>query len=384
MCEFIDQKQRTSNVKMNCDDMFEVDGSVMEGGGQIIRMSIAFSALLGKSIKLSNIRAGRAKPGLQAQHMTGIKLASELCGARLDGCQLQSTTVQFVPGVTRSTSSEFSADIKTAGATTLLAQIALPYILLGRNSTTLLDLKGGTNADFAPQVEYYSQAFLPIMSKFGVTAKCDVIRKGYFPKGGGQVRLEVPSIGELKAVDMTDFGELKSVSIYSSVAGTLNVKLAHEMAKSAKDVVAKHLGGRQSSVQIYVDAYKETNACSNGNSISIFAETSTGCILGSGGIGSRGKSGAALGAEAAEELIGDLKLRACLDQHLQDQVIIFMALANGVSRVRTGPLTLHTRTAIHVAEMLSGATFKVEESSVEKGVHFIECQGIHFKNSRKN
>ncbi len=286
--------------KMNSHDIFEVDGSVMEGGGQIIRMSIAFSALLGKSIKLSRIRAGRTKPGLQAQHMTGIKLASELCGARVDGCQLQSTTVQFVPGVTWPTSSEFSADIKTAGATTLLAQIALPCALLGQSSTTLLDLKGGTNAEFAPQVEYYSQAFLPIMSKFGVIAKCDVIRKGYFPKGGGQVRLQVPSISELKPVDLTEFGELKSISIHSSVAGTLNVKLAHEMAKSAKDVLLKHLGsGRQSSVIIHVDAYKEANAFGNGNSISIFAETTTGCILGAGEIGSRGKSGAALGTKAA-------------------------------------------------------------------------------------
>ncbi len=79
-----------------------------------------------------------------------------------------------------------------------------------------------------------------------------------------------------------------------------------------------------------------------------------------------------------------MKLRVCLDQHLQDQVIIFMALACGISRVRTGPLTMHTRTAIHVAEILSGASFKVEESGVEKDVHFIECQGIHFKNSGKN
>jgi RNA 3'-terminal phosphate cyclase (ATP) len=360
------------------DNVFEVDGSVMEGGGQIIRMSIAFAALLKKPINLTKIRAGRTKPGLQAQHLNGIQLAAELCGARVDGCKLQSTQVQFVPG-SASKLSSFVADTKTAGATTLLAQVALPCALLGMNSATRLDLKGGTNAEFAPQVEYYSQVFLPTLKKFGVSTKCNVIRKGYFPKGGGQILLDVSPVKELQPIDLTDFGDVKSVNICASVAGILNVKLAQEMARGAKDVLVEFLG-RQSNVRVSVDAFKENEAFGNGNSILIIAETSTGCVLGSGRIGSRGKSGAELGIEAAEELIGSLKIRACLDQYLQDQTIIYMALAGGVSRVRTGPLTLHTKTAIHIAEMLSGAIFKVEQSESEKDVHFIECRGISFKN----
>ena len=360
------------------NDMVEVDGSIMEGGGQIIRMSVAFSALLKKPINLTKIRAGRTKPGLQAQHMNGIQLAADLCGARAEGCKLQSTAVQFLPG-TASNSSKFLADTRTAGATTLLAQISVPFALLGRDSATILDLKGGTNADFAPQVDYYNEVFLPTLKKFGASIKSNVVRKGYFPKGGGQFVLEVAPIVSLEPINLTEFGEVKRVTIQGSVAGVLNVKLAQEMARSAKDVLDNFFG-RQSNVQICVDAFKERDAYGNGSSINLVAETTTGCILGSGGIGSRGKSGFELGAEAADELVSALKIRACVDHHLQDQLIIFMALATGVSRIRSGPLTLHTQTAIHIAEKLTGAKFQVEQSPEDKDVHYIECQGISFTN----
>ena len=125
----------------------------------------------------------------------------------------------------------------------------------------------------------------------------------------------------------------------------------------------------------------QTEAFGNGNSIAIVVETNTGCVLGSGRIGSRGKSGSDLGREAAEELVEAVKIRACVDHHLQDQLIIFMALASGVSRIRTGPLTLHTKTAIHVAEQLTEAKFSVEPCPDEAGVHFIECRGISFVNN---
>jgi len=363
------------------DDYVEVDGSLMEGGGQIIRMSIAFSALLGKAIRLTKIRAGRAKPGLQAQHLNGIQLAAELCRAKLEGCQMQSTEVKFNPGKGHQDVADFTADTKTAGATTLLAQIALPYALLGRPSSTRLILKGGTNADFAPQIEDYSEVFIHILQKFGPQVKCKLVRKGYFPKGGGQVVLDVPALKELKAVQITEFGELKTITIFSSVNGTLPVKVAQDMAHTAKENLTKYLG-KQSSVRVREEVYKEKDFATigNGSSMVIVAETSTGCLLSSGGIGSRNKSPKEIGEEAAQSLISSIKIGACLDQHHQDQVIIFMALANGISKIRTGPLTLHTKTAIHVAEMLSGAKFTVEESTNEKDVFFIQCEGIHFKN----
>ena len=364
---------------MSEKDVLEVDGSVMEGGGQIIRMSIAFSALLKRPISLIKIRAGRPKPGLQAQHLNGIQLAAELCGARMTGCQLQSTAVRFEPG-RASNSSRFVADTRTAGATTLLAQVSLPFALLGRSARAPLDLKGGTNADFAPQVDYYSDVFLPNLEKLGASVKSNIVRKGYFPKGGGQFTLDVPPIKELKPIVMTEFGEVRSVSIRASVAGVLNVRLAQEMARAAKDVFTEFFG-RQSDVRINVEGFKETEAFGNGNSIAIVVETNTGCVLGSGRIGSRGKSGSDLGREAAEELVEAVKIRACVDYHLQDQLIIFMALASGVSRIRTGPLTLHTKTAIHVAEQLTEAKFSVEPCPDEAGVHFIECRGISFVNN---
>ena len=311
--------------------------------------------------------------------MTGIHLAAELCSGHTDGCQLQSTDITFTPSaISSQKQAEFTADAKTAGATTLLAQVSLPYALLGNQATTLLDLKGGTNAAFAPQVEYYSQVFLPMLHRLGASVKCDVIRKGYYPKGGGHLQLKVPSVKQLQPIILTDFGAVKSVNIYSSVAGVLNVKLAQQMAHAAKDQLVKHLGKQ---VPIHVDAFKENSAVGNGNTIVIVAETSTGCLLGSGGIGSRAKSGSELGNETADELICSLNLGACVDQYLQDQLIIYMALAKGTSRIKCGPLTLHTKTAIYMAESMSEAKFRVEESADEKDIFFIECTGIGYTNN---
>jgi RNA 3'-terminal phosphate cyclase (ATP) len=47
---------------------------------------------------------------------------------------------------------------------------------------------------------------------------------------------------------------------------------------------------------------------------------------------------------AVKELINDLDSECCVDQYMQDQLIIFMALAKGKSRIKSGELTLHTKT----------------------------------------
>lgn len=359
----------------------EVDGNFLEGGGQIIRMSVALSALLSKRIRIVNVRAGRSKPGLQAQHLVGINLTADMCKAAVEGGKMLSTVVEFTPRKGNQEVTEFVADTRTAGATTLLAQVALPFALLGRSSKTVLTLKGGTNADFAPQIEDYSEVFVRILQRFGAEVKCHLIRKGYYPKGGGLVKLLAQPVRELRPMTLNDFGELKRIDIISSVNGTLPIRVAQEMSDVAREHLT-HYFGKKGGPRITSNVFKEKefSGIGNGSSIFILAETSTGCLLSSGGIGSRKNTPNEVGLEASKKLLSSIEKKACLDDHHQDQVIIYMALANGVSLVRTGPPTLHTKTAIHIAELLTGAKFTVKESETEAGVFFIECQGISYKN----
>ena len=174
-----------------------INGNILEGGGQILRMSVAFSSLLNIPIRIEQIRAGRAKPGLKAQHLTGIKLVQKFCNASVTNCDLNSTCIQFVPTsqLKENEIIEYYADIGTAGAITLLCQISMPCLLFASAETEIsLLLKGGTNVGMAPQIEYYNHVFKPNLHRFGVSFTCDEsdMRKGYFPKGGGKITVKIP------------------------------------------------------------------------------------------------------------------------------------------------------------------------------------------------
>lgn len=364
-----------------------IDGSILEGGGQILRMSAAFSSLLGIPIKIERIRAGRQKPGLKAQHVTGIKLVQKLCRANVHGCDLHSNIIEFTPSIRlqENQTTEFSAEIGTAGAITLLCQVSLPCLLFsGAKSEISILLKGGTNVGMAPQIEYYKYVFKPNLNRFGADFICNDFetRKGYFPKGGGYVNMKVLPLKEkfLNAVSLEDPGEVSKITIFSSVAGVLPIKMAYAMVDSAKRVLEETFPEFK-GIQMCVNVKKEENSFGNGSSIVIVAETTTGCVLGGSGLGSPKEQPSSVGEGAAKELIRSVTEKVCFDEYMQDQMIIFMALAKGVSRIMTGPLTLHTETAIHIATELTDAKFSViplqTDNTCNKNI--IQCHGIGYE-----
>lgn len=349
--------------------LFTIDGSVMEGGGQILRMAIAFSALFRKPVRVINIRAGRSNPGLRPQHLTGINLVRDICGGHLENAFIGSTEVVLYPGPIRG--GEFSADTGTAGSIVLLLQAALPCLLFA-DAPSVLRLRGGTNAEMAPQIDYTLSVFLPIAKKFGASCDIRVLKRGYYPKGGGLVEVHAQPAGSLKPLVLTDPGYLAKVTGRSFVAGVLPIKVAHVMADSAVNILREQL---PTSVSVSVERLKESeaNAFGTGSGIVLFAESSTGMKVAGSALGKRGVTAEAVGQAAAKELCQELENSVCVDKHLQDQIIVLMALANGISQVLCGPLTLHTETAIYVAHQLTEAKFN--SSPQEGGIVLLECVG---------
>eukprot|EP00729_Bicosta_minor_P014169 gene14169-1491_t len=315
-------------------------------------------------LEITKIRAGRSKPGLKAQHLTGLQLVAQICDGHLHGGELNSTAIKLLPGAAGTGSSSrgggaFTGDTKTAGSICLLLQAALPCALFAGGPCTL-KLKGGTNAEMAPQYDYFEHVFLPIASKFGFTAKPEVEARGYFPRGGGVVKLGVdPVVGKLKAITLTDRGHVTHVKIRAFHAGKVPQKVATTMAETAEAMISAEFTAAKAKVAIEVEVISEASAIGNGCGLLLVATTTTGCIFGGSALGKPKVKANVTGEKAAKELLSALQHGGCVDEWLQDQLIIFMALAEGTSEIKTGSLTLHTKTAITFATELCGASFDI-------------------------
>ncbi|XP_058122070.1 RNA 3'-terminal phosphate cyclase [Anopheles ziemanni] len=357
----------------SANNFLDIDGSVLEGGGQILRMALCFSALTRTPVRIRNIRQGRKKPGLAAQHLAGVELLRDICQGRVHKAALGSTEIEFYPG--HIGHGRFVGHVQTAGSVALLLQAALPIAIFSSGPITL-DLRGGTNADMAPQVDFLTEIFRPNMERFGASFDFDLVRRGYFPKGGGHCVVEVKPVQALRPINLTECGTINRFFGWSFVAGVLPVKIAHEMASGAKSILSK-----LSSSRVEVEVYKESMEMApegNCSGIILGCETTTGAVLGGSALGEARKKSSQSGEEAAQEIRSAIEAGACVDRHVQDMMIILMALADGRSRIRTEPLTMHTKTAIYVTELMTKAKFNVLEENGRSVL--IECNGIGLRN----
>lgn len=379
-----------------------INGSMLEGGGQIIRNSVSLSALLERPVSINKIRHARTPPGLRNQHRTGeysvssldeytyttsgLLLAAEICSGHLTGATTGSSAIDFTPGQIH-LPGNFKADSVTAGSTTLLLQIALPILLFSptRVEPSVLTLLGGTNASQAPQIDHIQHVFLPFMRRhFGLDGvEIQILKRGYFPKGGGEVRVSVPPFynegGEgldtrkrLKGIRLLERGRVKHVGGIAHFAG-LPMSVGRSMVMGAKRKLGEPKGLNPEEdvgdVGMMIEYKRERNEDTRGagSGIVLWAELEGGGIVSGSAIGRKGLDPVQIGEDAAEQLLQSLHAGGCVDevtrssiivfaslifiiwQWLQDQVIIFMALAEGKSELNcgTGGLSLHTRYIHH-------------------------------------
>lgn len=316
--------------------MLEIDGSFGEGGGQLLRTAVALSAITGTPLGITNIRAKRDKPGLAPQHLAAVRAVAEICGARVEGLELRSQSLAFTPGEIRSGSYRFG--IGTAGSITLVLQALLPVLVAARGPSHVT-VTGGTDVRGAPPLDYFSRVLLRLLEKMGVDARLHVLRRGYYPRGGGEAAIEVFP-GPLRPLVLESPGPLTALYGIAHV-GNLPAHVAQRM----RDAAVATLAGLGKVAQIETQVLNRDLAFGAGGSVVIWAETAH-SVVGAGRVAERGMRAEDLGTSAATELLSDVACGGALDTHAADQVLIYAALAGCRSSFTTRELSSHARTAM--------------------------------------
>lgn len=316
--------------------MLSIDGSFGEGGGQIIRTSLALSLITGRPFRVFNVRARRERPGLQRQHLTAVTAAAAIGGARVDGAHVGSREFTFEPGAI--TPGEYKFSIGTAGSTMLVLQAVLPPLMLADGPSLLL-FEGGTHNVHAPPFEFIQKTFLPLLGRMGPSVTVELQRYGFYPPGGGRFNVYVEPASELSRLDLVERG-----AILSERARSLVVNLPTHIGERELAVVSEQLGWMPDQL----DLEESANAISAGNvfTIDIESECLTEVFT---GIGERGVRAEQIAARVVQEAQRYLATGVPVGEHLADQLLIPLALARGGSYTTATP-SLHTTTNIEVVK----------------------------------
>ncbi|MCX8205660.1 MAG: RNA 3'-terminal phosphate cyclase [Candidatus Micrarchaeota archaeon] len=323
--------------------MIEIDGSYLEGGGQILRTSLSLSAALSLPFKIRNIRLSRPKKGLLSQHLTAVRAVGAICNAEVSGATLNSTEITFMPG--KVSHGNYSFDIGTAGSATLVMQAILPALTLA-NGSSYIQIRGGTHVMKSPSYEYFEHCFLKNVSRLGIRATSQLIRPGFYPQGGGEVSLSV-SHSLPKRYDFIERGSLVSEEAY-----IINANLPQHIIRREQDFLSR-------SGRMFTFSGTQFDACpSTGNAITIIGEFG-GYAIGSDGLGALGKPAEKVAGDCLRTYVSALNSGG-VDDNMSDQLLVYFALAGG-GALKYGTLTAHTRTNINTIEQFIGKKFVINE-----------------------
>lgn len=326
--------------------MMEIDGSHGEGGGQVLRTAVALSAVLREPVRVTGIRSGRPNPGLAAQHVAGIGAVAELCDAEVDGLAVGSKEVVFRPGAL--VGGDFEFDIGTAGSTSLVLQACMVPAAMSK-SPVRLTLRGGTDTKWSPPMDFMRLVHLPLVQRMGVSCEVEVVHRGFYPEGGGEVTAHIDPCPSLKGVDLLEKGGFSNI-VGVAYAQNLPDHVVSRMRHAAMKGLVDHPG-----VKVEPDL---RSGRSTGAGIVLAARYGN-TVLGQSALGERGVRAETLGESCAADLAETMRSGATVDEHMLDQLVPYMALASGGSAVVAGEMTGHAETNIWVVERFLGDKFRV-------------------------
>lgn len=315
-----------------------IDGSIGEGGGQVLRSALSLSLLTGQAFTMNNIRLGRPRPGLCPQHLAAVQAAAQISRATVEGDRKGSGQISFAPGPIEP--GEYHFDIGTAGATSLVLQTLLLPLALARGASHL-SITGGTHVPWSPCYHYLDWHWGRLLSKMGVRFDLTLSRAGFYPKGGGELQARIPGNTQLQGIDLSDRGKLLRVRGLSGVAN-----LPLEIAERQRTQSLRRLKNLISKVDVDV-AIESFAAYSKGTVLLLLAEFehSQACFF---ALGARGKPAERVADEAVDGLAKFLRTDGAVDPWLADQILLPLAMAKSPSVLRTSEVTRHLLTNAEV------------------------------------
>jgi len=317
-------------------EMLVIDGSAGEGGGQILRTALALSLVTGRPFRITNIRAGRKKPGLLRQHLTAVEAATKIGGATTDGAEMGSRELVFHPEQIRPGAYHFA--VGTAGSATLVLQTILPALLIGSEPTELV-LKGGTHNPFAPPFDFLAQTFLPVLARYGAKVEARLEKPGFYPAGGGRFDVSISPTAKLAPVELLERGADLGRRVVAHLAG-----LDTRIAERAFERVCKRMNWNRSVCEII----EHPSRCGPGFVLTaeVRHEGLTEVFT---GFGEKGVPPEQVADNVVDQVRHYLSHSEPVGEYLADQLLLPMALA-GSGAFRTSGLSRHARTNIEVIE----------------------------------
>ncbi len=326
----------------------EIDGSWGEGGGQIARTAVGLACAIGEKIAVVDIRKGRKQQGLKAQHLAGIRLAAEMCDAESSGLDAGSTRIELTPR--SNVGGQFEIDVGTAGSVSLVLQTCMIPAVLAKGPVTL-SIRGGTDVPWAPPIDYLRMIMLPLLQRMGAEVDVSVIQRGFYPSGGGEIRVDIVPSGKLVGTDLSSRGKL--VELRGSLACR---NLPEHVVERVRNYAIKELAGTMTP-KIVEDFGRGP---STGVSL-VLAACFERTVMGSSCLGVKGLPAEKVGEKAARDLKEDMSSEGVLDEYAADQIIPFAFLAEGITRFRTLELSSHAKTNLWVAQQLIDRKVTVQE-----------------------
>lgn len=332
--------------------MVRIDGAQGEGGGQILRTSLSLSALTGQKVEIYNIRAGRKRPGLAAQHASCCNAVAAVSGGTVDGVWLGAQTIRLSPG--EISGGTYSFDVgalaPSAGSVALVLQSVLPVLSLAPAPSTV-EIFGGTDVPWSPVFAYLKNTFCPALSRFGVSVLLERTRAGFYPQGKGRIVAHVTPCRRLSSVAFTERGHILNAVVSSTVSDSLPEHILRRQNENAAWVLERE------GIEVECEEHYLPSA-SPGTSCVVSVSYENG-YHGYTSLGQRGKPAEEVGVEAANcPFKVSMFSHPAVDEYLADQLLIYMAIAEGRSELGTQHVTTHLRTNALVARQIIGSSIE--------------------------
>lgn len=345
--------------------MLTIDGALKSGSGTIVRYAISLASLLAQDLHLINIRAKRDKPGLRRQHLRAISACNEITDGTLENAAENAQKITYYPGK-QIKAGEYAWDIGTAGSTTMLAQTILPLGCFAPEPSSY-QITGGLFQDFAPAAHHLQHVVIPLLASMGINIELEIIKPGYVPRGGGIIALRIqPVTNTIKPLILTTQGKITAIKGIALASNLQERNVSGRMAEACNNALTKY------GYAANIECIDDTTALQRGASLTVYAQTDTGCIIGADCAGKLGRTAENIGNKVATMLVQDLQSDATVDRHTADQLILYAALASGTSKYLIPHMTEHIDTNLWLVNKILGVKHELKNN-------LLTIHGVGFK-----